>query len=133
MNPAYQLVEIEYMLRKTAARGLIILDNLRTLHHHSTMTRICPELATSLPGELNSPNLPALKHIFVVRNELVPSADEYKGAWMFSDFERQRSGVLTQSTPHVDADDPVAILFTVNTETSNNYTLTIKTYWVKPK
>ncbi len=31
MNPAYQLVEMEYMLKKTQAKGLIFLDNLKTL------------------------------------------------------------------------------------------------------
>lgn len=115
MNPAYQLTEIEFMLKKTGAKGIVILDNLKTLQHYSILTRICPELAESRKGELNSANLPHLKHVILVKNRLVPNgnATDYKGTWSFAD-DLQRYDRPLQETPHVDFDDPFVMLFTVS-------------------
>ena len=53
----------------------------------------------------------------LVKETATDNADNngYKGAWTFEQLERQRPGVLSQPTPHVDIDDPVAILFTSGT------------------
>lgn len=113
MNPAYQLIEIEYMLKKTQSKGLIILDNLKTLKHYEILKKIAPELESSVPGDLNSKNLPDLKHVIVVKNRLVSeNLEKYKGAW---DFDRDIS-IFSQNNrklPLVNFDDSLAMLFTV--------------------
>lgn len=112
MNPAYQLTEIEYMLKKTRAKGIVILDNLKTLQHYSILCSICPELATSSKGELKSANLPDLKHVILVKNRLINANTDYKGTWSFADDLQRYDGPLKQ-TPSVDFDDPFVMLFTV--------------------
>ena len=110
MNPAYQLVEIEFMLKKTKCKGILMLDNFKTLQHYKILTHICPELLTSAKGELNSKNLPDLKHVIIAnvmpnRNDTLP-----KGCWSFRDFETFNSNLL--SKPSVERDDLLAFLFT---------------------
>jgi acyl-coenzyme A synthetase/AMP-(fatty) acid ligase len=113
MNPAYQLVEIEYMLKKTNAKGVIILDNLKTLKHYEILCQICPELATNINDELNSSALPSLKHVIVAHNGLVNDSNiSYKGTRKFAELEKYK--LPTQRPlPCIDTDDHFAILFTV--------------------
>ena len=110
MNPAYQLVEIEFMLKKTKCKGILMLDNFKTLQHYKVLTHICPELLTSTKGELNSKNLPDLKHVIIAN--LMPNAnnDIYKGCWSYKEFETFNSNPF--SKPRVEPDDLMTLLFT---------------------
>lgn len=127
MNPAYQQVEIEYMLHKSQAKGLLFLDNLKTLKHYDCLTRIIPELPDATNGELNSRALPHLKHLICVKNRLVNQmpdgldGDSLPGCWSYdlhiqkpNAIEKERSNI-NQKACHVDFDDPFVILFTSGT------------------
>ena len=113
LNPGYQLVEVEYMLNKTNAKGIVILDNFKTLQHYNLLKTISPDIENSTKGELRLNNLPDLKHVFVVKNRLISDKNaQYKGAWEFSEIEK--FGKVYQERPHVDFDDTFSILFTVS-------------------
>ena len=71
LNPAYQIVELEYMLTKTKAKALFMYDTFKTLNHIGTMQKLCPELESSQPGELRSKKLPELRHIILLNSPLV--------------------------------------------------------------
>ena len=114
LNPAYQAVELEYMLNKTGAKGVFFYDSFRILKHMELFNKLCPELETSLPGELNSKVFPNLKHLFVLNSPLVPEKKSYKGTWEFSKFVQPKSDGRKVELPYVDIDDPCTILFTVN-------------------
>lgn len=113
MSPAYQLVEVEYMLKKTAAKGVVFYDSFRVLQHLEIMNKICPELSTSEPGKLQSARLPDLKHVVVVNSPLMPEKKTYKGTWSFDYLAAKRSYANPVEYPHVEMDDPCLILFTV--------------------
>jgi fatty-acyl-CoA synthase len=119
MNPAYQLVEIEYMLKNTNSKGVLFYDSFKTLQHLNIMNKICPELATSQPGELKSAKLPFLKHVVVINSPLAEAKQSHKGTWSFDLLETGKLGSQTYQMPKVDIDDPFLILFTV----SNLYTV----------
>ena len=111
MNPAYQMVEIEYMLKKTNAKGVIMLDSLKTLNHYEIMRKICPELDTATRGELNSKKLPDLKHVIIA--SLMPNAsnqDKFKGAWLFDQISGNLSNKL-HDVPHIDIDDDFILMY----------------------
>lgn len=111
MNPAYQLVEIEYMLKKTKAKGIFMLENLKTLQHYDLLSRICPELESSRKGELNSEKLPDLKHVIITN--LLPSKEfesKYKGTWSFNEVKQHNS--VSLEVPYVDFDDNFGMMFT---------------------
>jgi acyl-CoA synthetase (AMP-forming)/AMP-acid ligase II len=111
LNPAYQLVEIEYMLKKTKCRGVVILDNLKSLQHYEILTQICPELSSS-NGELSSAKLPDLKHVFLVHNVLIKNEPHvFKGTLPFSTLTKNNTASVER--PYVDMNDDFAMLFTV--------------------
>jgi acyl-coenzyme A synthetase/AMP-(fatty) acid ligase len=112
LNPAYQLTEIEFMLKKTSPKGLMMLDNLKTLQHYDILNKICPELEKSQKGELSSKQLPNLKHVILVRNKLVETkGDRYKGVWFLEELEKYN--LPTKALPVVDTDDSFIMMFTV--------------------
>lgn len=114
MNPAYQLFEIEYMLKKTSAKGIVMLDNLKTLQHFNILKQICPELESSLKGELSSKNLPHLKHVIIANNRLMKDPNQgAKGTWNYEELTKFDSVKIEK--PNVDMDDSLAILFTSGT------------------
>jgi acyl-coenzyme A synthetase/AMP-(fatty) acid ligase len=115
LNPAYQLVEMEYMLKKTNAKALFIYDTFKTLNQIGLMQKLCPELETSLPGELNSSRLPDLKHVVVLNSPLAAQNKTYKGTWQFSEFAKPKSQNQNIRLPSVDIEDPCLILFTSGT------------------
>ena len=110
LNPAYQLTEFEYMLKKSGAKGLIIYDSFKTLQHLEMMKKLCPEEWTT---ELNSTLFPNLKHIFVLNSPLIPKKSEYKGTLDFKKLLDTRLRNEKHELPYLDIDDPALILFTV--------------------
>ncbi len=116
MNPAYQFVEIEYMLKKTKAKGIVILDQLKTINHYEILKKICPELESSKKGELNSNNLPFLKHI-IVANLLPTSTNDdsskFKGTWLFNEINHYDG--VKKPFPYVDIEDDFVYMFTSGT------------------
>jgi acyl-CoA synthetase (AMP-forming)/AMP-acid ligase II len=120
MNPAYQLVTIQYMLKKTRPRGVVILDNFKTLKHYDILTKICPELATTNPGaKIISKDLPNLRYVIQVNNRLMdgPTAT-YAGSLPFANFEKY-SLPKKFEIPHTDCDDTAVLLFTVSINFTN--------------
>lgn len=112
MNPAYQFLEVEYMLKKTGSKGIMIMDNFKSLKHYELMCKICPELATSKRGELQSQKLPNLKHIIMANLDKKSALDTFKNCWQ---FERDIAIFSSQKKllPHIDIDDMFAMIFTV--------------------
>ena len=115
LNPAYQLKELEYMLKKTGTKGLVIYDTFKTLQHLTLMRKLCPELDSCAPGELKSAQLPDLKHIFIINSPLNPTIQEYKGTWSFNVISESKSRSVNHKIPYVEMDDPCLIMFTSGT------------------
>lgn len=114
MNPAYQMVEIEYMLKKTGAKGLVMLDNLKTLQHYSLLKQICPELEGSQKGELNSSKLPDLKHVILTSNRLMRDPSQATaGTWSWDELTKFDKAAMEK--PSVNMDDNMVIMFTSGT------------------
>jgi acyl-coenzyme A synthetase/AMP-(fatty) acid ligase len=114
LNLGYQAFEIEYMLKKTGAKGFVIYDSFRTLKHLDIITQLCPEITDSAPGELKSSKLPDLKHIFVINSPFSSSKQSYRGTWSYDQLSNPIPGNKKVELPYVDPDDPCFILFTVN-------------------
>ena len=115
LNPAYQLVEFEYMLKKTNVKALFIYDTFKVLNHIGLVQKLCPEIESSLPGELKSKNLPDLKHVIVLNSPLSAEKKTYNGTWQYSEFSKANSQNSNQELPYVDIEDPCLILFTSGT------------------
>lgn len=115
LNPAYQFVEFEYMLKKTNVKAVFIYDSFKTLNHIEVMKKLCPNLESFEPGKIESKQLPSLKHIFVLNSPFSQTKKEYRGTWPFSIVSEAKSTTIAHQKPYVDIDDPCLILFTSGT------------------
>ncbi|MBS0201579.1 MAG: AMP-binding protein [Planctomycetes bacterium] len=72
VNPAYQVGELEYALAQSNMRGLALIDGYKQADFHRMLDELCPELATSFPGDLQSPRFPKLKCVIRMRGREHP-------------------------------------------------------------
>jgi acyl-coenzyme A synthetase/AMP-(fatty) acid ligase len=114
MNPGYQLVEIEYMLKKTECKGVVVYDTFKTLKHLEVLKNLCPDMEQSAPGELKSTRLPCLKHIIVLNSPMEKEIKVYKGTWAYDQISEKNLSNIHYEMPYVERDDPAFILFTVS-------------------
>jgi fatty-acyl-CoA synthase len=63
VNTSYKIHEAEYLLRQSDTHTLVMMDGFKDADYVSIINEICPELALSEPGHLNSKKLPLLKNI----------------------------------------------------------------------
>ena len=70
VNTAYKIHEAEYLLRQSDTHTLVMVDGYKDSDYVSIIKEICPELATSKPGELTCERLPVLKNIITVDSKV---------------------------------------------------------------
>lgn len=80
LNPAYKAKELEYVLNKVACRGIVIADAFKTSDYHAMLSSIAPELDTNRSKPLVAHNLPHLKVVIKVSDEV------HEGIYRFKDL-----------------------------------------------
>ena len=63
VNTSYKIHEAEYLLHQSDTHTLVMMDGYKDSDYVSILNEICPELASSTPGQLNSAKLPVLKNV----------------------------------------------------------------------
>ncbi|HEY9059672.1 MAG TPA: AMP-binding protein [Pseudobacteroides sp.] len=98
VNTNYKIFEVEYLLRQSDTSTLILIEGFKDCNYVDIMNELCPELAASKPGKLNSKALPVLKNVIYVGDKnhggMFKWNDLYELASKVSDeelMERQRS------------------------------------------
>ncbi len=72
VNTSYQSKELEYLLRQSESTTLLLMDNFKGVSYLDMLQELCPELASSVPGELASTRLPKLKNVIYMGSESHP-------------------------------------------------------------
>ncbi|GHO88853.1 AMP-binding protein [Dictyobacter formicarum] len=60
INPSYRLNELEYVLKQSGCRALILAPEFKSSHYIEMVQMLAPELSTCEPGQLQAAKLPAL-------------------------------------------------------------------------
>jgi fatty-acyl-CoA synthase len=112
LNPRYRARELGYILAQSGAIALLVTDHLGAIDYFEVLHEILPELADAIPGELDSPAFPALRHV------IVDAEDPYPGCLRVSDLapaspSEQASPVPPPPMPT--ADDVLTLLYTSGT------------------
>jgi fatty-acyl-CoA synthase len=109
VNTRYKLHEVDYILRQSDARLLIMRDKFLGIDFHEMLNDLCPHLATTGPS---SERLPELRSIVV----LGTAPD---GAQTWSDFlaagKDVDASVVRSAQELVSPDDPTIIVYTSGT------------------
>jgi fatty-acyl-CoA synthase len=113
VNPANRAFELEYVLRQSECSTLLLIQGFRDADYVSIVNGLCPELATSKPGELRSACLPHLRNVVYI-GESCPT-----GMLHWRDLHEMGQGVpesdLRQREAVLFFDDPINIQYTSGT------------------
>ena len=84
VNTNYKIFEAEYLLRQSDTDTLVMMEGLKDTNYVEIVNELVPELKDSVPGELESIDLPRLKRvIYLDAPEKTP-----KGALNWSDLRK---------------------------------------------
>lgn len=130
VNPAYRTHELEYLLRQSDARALILIGSFRTSDYVAMLNEVVPELRHSAPGQLHSEKLPQLRHIIFIpsgqvnigahgRAPLPASEQSPAGMWLWDEIKARGEEVapaqLAALQAQCDPDDVINIQYTSGT------------------
>ncbi|XP_077407766.1 medium-chain acyl-CoA ligase ACSF2, mitochondrial [Vanacampus margaritifer] len=112
INPAYQLEEAEFALRKVGCKAVACPEAFKTQKYYDMLRSICPEMATCPPGDIRSSRLPDLRSVIVLDGR-------HPGTFHMDDVMQAGDGrslrQLHQLQSKLSCDDPINILFTSGT------------------
>ena len=69
VNTAYKVFELEYLLRQSDSKMLVMIDNFKKNDYIQIVNELCPTLKDGKPGEYNNPMLPYLKTVVYAGNK----------------------------------------------------------------
>lgn len=94
VNTNYKRFELEYLMRQSDSMTLVLIDGFKDSDYMQHLSDICPELVSSEPGKLESPQLPFLRNVIRIDDERRPGTflweDLYELAKQVPEKERQR-------------------------------------------
>jgi fatty-acyl-CoA synthase len=79
LNPRYRAHELAYILAQSDSRALLLTDHLGGIDYLETLDAVLPELRHAVPGELDAPRFPRLRHV------IVDAEDPYPGCHRLAD------------------------------------------------
>jgi fatty-acyl-CoA synthase len=113
VNPAYRAHELAYVLAQADITTLLLTDRFKSSNYFDILASVCPELASSPPGELHTAACPRLRHVISIKSVKQPGLLTW-------DELRQRAAtvpeaVLDRRTAAVRPTDVVNIQYTSGT------------------
>jgi len=109
VNPAYQLAELEYTLKKVGVKALIAAESFKTSDYVAMTEALAPEIPASTPGDLHAARLPQLRIVAKLSGAARPG-------WL--DFSGIASGdrtLLRDAAAQIECRQPINIQFTSGT------------------
>uniref|UniRef100_A0A4W6E3G7 Medium-chain acyl-CoA ligase ACSF2, mitochondrial n=1 Tax=Lates calcarifer TaxID=8187 RepID=A0A4W6E3G7_LATCA len=112
VNPAYQLQEVEFALRKVGCKAIVCPTQFKTQKYCDMLRQICPEIESSSPGDIKSARLPDLRSVIVLDSR-------HPGMLHLDDVMQAGSSQYVQQLQDLQKklsfDDPINIQFTSGT------------------
>lgn len=70
VNTSYQVMELEYLLKQSESTTLIMAESYKGTNYLDVLKQVCPELNHSEKGKIDSPELPNLKNVIVLSDDM---------------------------------------------------------------
>ena len=113
VNTNYKAFELEYILKQSDATTLILIDGWKDSSYTGMVNELCPELAESEPGKLDSERLPVLKNVIYIGDSCPP------GMFSWSQLMEMGGSVpdaeLNERQKSLQADDVINMQYTSGT------------------
>ncbi|KAF7705443.1 medium-chain acyl-CoA ligase ACSF2, mitochondrial [Silurus meridionalis] len=112
VNPAYQLQELEFALKKVQCKAIVCPTQFKTQRYYDMLRQLCPDIDTTSPGGLKNSRLPDLSTVIVTDSK-------QPGAFQWNDLMQAGSSQHYQELEYLQKklnfDDPINIQFTSGT------------------
>ena len=113
VNTNYRTSELEFLLKQSDSRAIILIDQYRNHSFIDTLYELCPELKDCEPGQLQSTRLPLLKTVVVISDK------KYPGTFSYEEFLAKGTEVsdeqLEQRKQSLSYDEVINIQYTSGT------------------
>jgi fatty-acyl-CoA synthase len=113
VNPAYRTHELEYVLRESRSKVLILIESFRSLNYVEMFYEVCPEAKNCHPGSIESWRFPHLKDVVFIGSK------EYPGMFTRRAFaelgDELSNDALVDRRAELDVDDDINIQYTSGT------------------
>lgn len=113
INPAYRTHELEYVLRESRCRVLLLVESFKSSNYLEMFYQVCPEAVQAEPGMIDSWRFPHLKTVVFI------GRDEHPGMFTRRAFAELGDvlpdNVLRAREEELDVDDVVNIQYTSGT------------------
>ncbi|GAB6026905.1 hypothetical protein CHUAL_013550 [Chamberlinius hualienensis] len=114
LNPANQVPELEYCLKKMQMKALVVEENYKTQDFYKLLSKAIPEVQSTKPDH----NVESQRHPFF-KTLIMLSDNQFNGAYQFKDvIERGDSGGIEKVADiqrKLDPDSAAAVMFTSGT------------------
>ncbi|KAM9258308.1 medium-chain acyl-CoA ligase ACSF2, mitochondrial [Cariama cristata] len=112
VNPAYQALELEFVIRKVGCKALVFPTQFKTQKYYDILKQACPELEKSSPGGIKSKRLPDLSIVITVDSKL-PGTFHMDEVLQAGDSRHMKQLRAVQQT--LSCNEPINIQFTSGT------------------
>lgn len=109
LNPRYKAHELTYILGQSEAAALVVTDHLGGIDYFETLHQVLPALPASVPGELDAPACPLLRHV------IVDAEDPYPGCHRLADILDLGAAAGEPGASGPGPDDVFTLLYTSGT------------------
>jgi fatty-acyl-CoA synthase len=113
INPSYRLHEVEYALKQSGCRGIVIAPSFKTSNYTEMLYALAPELQNCEAGNLKSAKLPDLRTVIRLSSEKMPGMFTWDELMAVGETvsDEQLSGQQREQ----EFDDPINIQYTSGT------------------
>ena len=73
VNTSYKVFELEYLLRQSDAKALVLIDGFKDTSYTGILNELCPTLKDAAPGKYQNPMLPFLKDVIYAGDGETPA------------------------------------------------------------
>ncbi|CAL8274095.1 unnamed protein product [Lota lota] len=112
VNPAYQLKELEYTMRKIQCNAVVCPTRFKTQEFCQMLREICPEINTAVSGRIQSSRLPDLRMV-IVTDSRQPGMLHVEDVLQAGESSHHKK--LQDLQSKLSFDDPINIQFTSGT------------------
>jgi fatty-acyl-CoA synthase len=113
VNPAYRLHELEYVLRESRCRVLVLIESFKSSNYVEMFYAACPEARDAAPGHIDSWRFPHLKNVVFVGKTQYPGMITRRAFDQLS--EEMPDNMLDERREMLDLDDDINIQYTSGT------------------
>jgi fatty-acyl-CoA synthase len=113
INPAYRTHELEYVLKESRARALVLIESFKSSNYLDMFYEVCPDAKRSEPGQLESWRFPHLRSVIFIGSEQHPGLLTRRS---FAELGDEMDDALVRDEEQqLDIDDIINIQYTSGT------------------